>query len=87
MLRFSFYTQSLLDVDPEALGLEADSFEHWLPTILPSLVTEKDFRGFYEDEGLGTPSCCPIVLTRLPAEPKSSIGPSIMQSGSCGEPD
>lgn len=61
MLRFSLYQPSLYEVDPDAIGLEEDSFERHLPKLVCRLVLPEDFKGFYvEDQGAGT--CCPLML-------------------------
>jgi hypothetical protein len=62
MLRFHFYTRSFLDVDPDAIRLGANAFERWLPRLLPRLVSEADFRGFWKADDEGAPTCCPLVL-------------------------
>jgi len=64
MLRFSLYQQSLDEVDPDAIGLEEDSFERHLPWLVCRLVSPEDFKGFYvEDQGAGT--CCPLMLLAM----------------------
>ena len=65
MLRLSFYDLSFFDVDPDALGLAPDAFERWLPIVLPRIVQPEDFDGFYADDALGAPTCCPFVLTGM----------------------
>ncbi len=62
MLRFQFYSQSFLDVDPNAVGLAADAFERWLPTVLPRLVSAADFVGFWKSDDQGAPTNCPLML-------------------------
>jgi len=65
MLRLSFYDLSFFDVDPDALGLAPDAFERWLPSVLTRLVRPEDFNGFYADDEMGAPTCCPFVLTGM----------------------
>lgn len=64
MLRSTFYQQSLLEVDPDEIGLEKDSFERGLREILPKIVTLEDFRGF-RSGATGTRPCCPLRLSAM----------------------
>lgn len=64
MLHTRFYQRSFLDLDPDAIGLPAASFERHLRDLLPLIVGPDDFKGFYHDT-MGTSSCCPIVLTGM----------------------
>jgi len=64
MLHTRFYQRSFLELDPDAIGLPANSFERHLRELLPRIVAPEDFDGFYHDT-LGTSSCCPIILTGM----------------------
>jgi IS5 family transposase len=64
MLRTSFYQQSMLEVDPDEVGLRKDSFERGLRSLLPCLVSLEDFRAFHP-HAMGAPTCCPLVLTAM----------------------
>lgn len=65
MLHSSIYEIPVSDVDPDAIGLGAESFERWLPTLLPRLVRAEDFKGFHLDNDVGTPPCNYFVLTGM----------------------
>lgn len=65
MLRFQFYSRSFLDVDPDAVGLAEDSFERWLPTVVPRLASPADFEGFWKSGEQGAPTVCPFVLCAM----------------------
>ena len=64
MLSSTFYQVSLLEVDPDEIGLEKDSFERALRDLVPKLVSLEDFRDFHPST-MGAGTCCPLVLTSM----------------------
>lgn len=64
MLRSTFYQQSLLEVDPDELGLKPGSFERELRSALPKLVSLEDFRPLHPSAE-GADTCDPLVLTGM----------------------
>lgn len=63
MLRAALYQQSMLEVDPDEIGLGAASFERNLREVLPELFSPEDFAGLYADDGAG--SRCPLQLAAM----------------------
>ncbi|MEZ4240435.1 MAG: transposase [Myxococcota bacterium] len=64
MLSSTFYQASLLEVDPDEIRLEKDSFERALRGLVPKLVSLDDFREFHPST-MGAGTCCPLVLTAM----------------------
>ena len=64
MLHTTFYQRSFLELDPDVIGLPANSFESQLGELLPRIVSPEDFAGFYH-ESIRTSSCCPMLLTGM----------------------
>lgn len=64
MLRSTFYQQSLLEVDPDELGLKPGSFERELRSVVPKLVSLDDFRPLHPSAE-GADTCDPLVLTGM----------------------
>ncbi|MEZ4236971.1 MAG: hypothetical protein R3F59_12625 [Myxococcota bacterium] len=58
MLSSTFYQASLLEVDPDEIRLEKDSFERALRARVPKLVSLDDFREFHPST-MGAGTCCP----------------------------
>jgi len=66
MLQFLFCQLSMLDVDPNLIQLEADSFERQLPELLPRLIPREALKGFYSSTATaGAPACCPMQLVAM----------------------
>lgn len=64
MLSSTFYQVSLLEVDPDEIRLEKDSFERALRDLVPKLVSLEDFRDLHPST-MGAGTCCPLVLTSM----------------------
>lgn len=65
MLRLQLCQLSFLHVDPESLGLAPDSFERWLPALLPRLLPLDELRQLFPAGDEGAPTCCPLQLTAM----------------------
>lgn len=63
MLRAALYQQSMLEVDPDEIGLAANSFERNLRNALPTLFRPEVFSALYSEEGAG--SRCPLQLAGM----------------------
>jgi len=64
MLRVSMYQISMAVVDPDAVGLEADSFERHLPAFLRDSVPIAELGGL-EASSEGAPTRCPLSLLAM----------------------
>lgn len=65
MLHQDLYEIPRSDVDHDAIGLEDNAFERWLPTVLPRLISPQDFEGFHLDSEYGAPPCNYFLLTAM----------------------
>ena len=64
MLRATLYQQSLLEVDPDEIGLPHGSFERQLRDLVPRLFSVGDFRDVHPSTD-GAPTRCPLVLIAM----------------------
>lgn len=65
MLHPEIYEIPRSDVDPDAIRLEDDAFERWLPQVLPRLISPHHFEDFHLDCEVGAPPCNYFVLTAM----------------------
>lgn len=64
MLRVSLYQMSMITVDPDEIGLEADSFERHLPDLLREAVTVEELR-VLASSGEGAPTRCLLSMLAM----------------------